>query len=241
MKEIPVSAVLSHMSVGEVPAYRLVPKDARKLTEAEFLDLLSQKIKQSPEETRYWLDSFRELLFAQLSENTAVDLGFLFSKLYVGGTIPSLSAQPTKEGNPVLPRIYFKGEFTDRFRQYEVVNETLTVATILYEVQQAGVAELNRIESTTARVVMNVSKGKIDPNQPDNGVWLESLKTGVKVADAEIDYSDMSTCYCRFPTLPTTGKYRLVLATRNGENPDEYGLVKVTRNVYVVNEEVRHV
>lgn len=240
MGKIPVWAVLSSIKVGDVPVYRLVPKNAKKLTEAEFVVLLSQKIKQSPEEARYWLDSFREVLFSQLAENTAVDLGFLFSKLYIGGTIPSLTAQPTKDGNPVLPRIYFKGEFSDRFGQYEVVNETHTVDAALYEVMQDGASGLNRIESATARIVANCNNAKIDPDQVGNGIWLEKLKTNVKVCDASISYSDSSTSYFTFPELPASGTYRLVIATRNGENPDEYGLVKLTRNVFVLNEEADH-
>ena len=238
MGKIPSWAVLSSMKVGDVPVYRLVPKNAKKLTESEFLAILSQKVKQSPEEARYWLDCFREVLFGQLSENTAVDLGFLFSKLYIGGTIASLADQPTKQKNPVLPRIYFKNEFSERFKQYEVVNETLTVNAILYEVMQDGASDLNRIESATARIVANLNEGKIDPTQPDNGVWLENPRTDVKVCEASISYSDSSTCYFTFPELPESGKYRLVIATRNGKNPDEYGLAKLTRNVFVLNEEV---
>lgn len=240
MGKIPVWAVLSSMKVGDIPVYRLVTKNGKKLTEAEFLVLLSQKIKQSPEEARYWLDSFREVLFALLSENTSVDLGFLFAKLYIGGTIASLTDQPTKEKNPVLPRIYFKGDFAERFKQYEVVNETQTVNAILYELMQDGASDVNRIESATARIVANCNEAKIDPNQADNGVWLEKLKTSVKVCDASISYSDSSTCYFTFPELPASGTYRLVIATRNGENPDEYGLAKLTRNVFVLNEEADH-
>ena len=240
MEKIPVYAVLSAMKVGDVSVYRLVPKNAKKLTEAEFLNLLSQKIKQSPEEARYWLDCFREVLFGQLSENTAVDLGFLFSKLYIGGTIASLNDQPTKDKNPVLPRIFFKNEFSERFKQFEVVNETQTVNAVLYEVSQDGASDLNRIESATARIVANCNEAKIDPTQADNGVWLESIKTNAKVSEASISYSDSSTCYFTFPELPASGTYRLVIATRNGENPDEYGLAKLTRNVFVSNGEVSH-
>ena len=179
-------------------------------------------------------------MFGQLSENSAVDLGFLFSKLYIGGTIASLTDQPTKSKNPVLPRIFFKGDFSERFKQYEVVNETLTVNAILYELMQDGASDVNRIESATARIVANMNAAKIDPEQEDNGIWLENPRTDVKVCEASISYSDSSTCFFTFPELPASGKYRLVIATRNGESPEEYALAKLTRNVFVLNEEVSH-
>ena len=106
----------------------------------------------------------------------------------------------------------------DRLRSCERRREdTLTVNAILYEIQQDGVAELNRIESPTARVVVNGNAIRIDPAQEDNGIWLEDVKTGVKVADGDVSHSDSSTCHVTFPTLPATGRYRLAIATRDGD------------------------
>ena len=236
MNQVKVKAVLTKLPVGEKTLYRLVASNPQKIGEVEFLQFLATEMGISPSQSRYWLDSFRNLLFRLLSENADIDLGFLLAKLYVGGSIESLGEQPTKEKNPVRGRIFFKGDFAEQLKAMDVVNDTVTVAALLYEVLQDGLAEQNRIESETARIVANGSNIKIDPTQEDNGVWLENVSTGVKVAEATVSYSDSSTCYFTFPELPPTGKYRLVLATRNGENPDEIALAKVTRNVYVKKE-----
>lgn len=236
MDKIKVKAVLTKLPVGERSVYRFVASNPQYITEEEFLQLLATEMGQPQTQGRYWLDSFRELLFRLLSENADIDLGFMLAKLYIGGSVDSIGEQPTKERNPVRGRVFFKGELADRLKALEIENDTVTVAAILYEILQDGLDDQNCIESETARVVINGSNIKIDAAQEDNGVWLENISSGVKVAEATVSYSDASTCYVTFPTLPTTGKYRLVLATRNGENPDEYALAKVTRNVYVKKE-----
>lgn len=235
-KQIKAKAVLTKLPVGERTLYRLLASCPYHIGEEAFLRYMAEEMGISLAQCRFWLDTFRNLLFRLLSENADIDLGFLLAKLYVGGSIESIGDQPTKERNPVLGRVFFKGDFAEQLKAIEVVNDTVTVAAILYELLQDGVAEQNRIESETARVVVNGSKIRIDAEQSDNGVWLENISTGVKVADATVSYSDASTCYFTFPTLPSTGKYRLVLATRNGEDPNVYALAKVTRNVYVRKE-----
>lgn len=240
MATIPIKAVLSHLTAGEVPVFRLMAKDTKKIGEGEFLRRMSVQTGMDLAQCRYWSDNQRDVLYACLAENCAVDIGYLYAKLYPTGTIPSLTAQPTKAANPVKARAFFKGPFAENVASFDLVNETVTAPAILYEIMQDGASDRNRIESSTARVVINGSAIRIAADQDDNGVWLENLQTGVKVVDATIVYSDASTCHCTFPMLPTTGKYRLVVATRNGENPDEYALAKVTRNVYVVNGGVSH-
>ena len=236
MKQIKIKASLSNVRVGETPNYRLIPKDPMHISETEFLRRISEKAGQDRIQGRFWLDAFRDVLFTALSNNEAVDLNFLFAKLHVAGSLPSATEQPTKEANPVRPRVFLKGELMDTLSAFEVVNDTLTVEAILYEVMQDGASDRNRIESPTARVVINGNAIRLDAGQEDNGVWLEDPVTGVKVAEGTVIHSDSATCHCAFPTLPETGKYRLALATRDGNDPNEYSLAKVTRLVTVIHE-----
>ena len=236
MKEIKVKATLSNLRVGEKPSYRMTVKEPKRIDEVEFLRRISNVTGQDRIQSRFWLDAFRNVLFGALAENESVDLNFLYAKLHVAGSLAAATEQPTKDENPVRPRVFLKGELMDALAAFDVVNDTLTVAAILYEVQQDGVAEMNRIESATARVVINGNAIRIDSAQEDNGVWLEDPKTGLKVADGTVVHSDSSTCHVTFPTLPETGKYRLVIATRDGNDPNEFTLAKVTRNVTVIHE-----
>jgi len=232
---IKVKAVLSNLAIGENPVYRAVPKDVVKVSETEFLRRIAVKSGQDVVQARFWLDTFRDVLYSALAANQAVDLNFMYAKLYVGGSLNSITEQPTKEANPIKPRIYAKGELADAIASIEVVNDTETVPAVLNEVMQDDASDRNRIEAANKRVVINGSYLKQDPNATDNGVWLENIETGIKVSAATVTYSDASTIYCTFATLPTTGKYRLVVATRNALDATVYALAKLSRYVYVVN------
>ena len=236
MKQIKVKTSLTHLGVGETPTYRLITKEPMHVDEREFLRRIAERMGQNGIQARYWLDAFRDVLFTGLAENECIDLSFMHAKLHVAGSLTSPTAQPTKADNPVRARVFLKGELADMLAQFAVVNDTLTVDAVLYEIKQDGVAELNRIESPSARIVINGKAILIDADQTDNGVWLEDLKSGVRVADGVVSHSDSATCYCTFPTLPATGKYRLAIATRDGNDPTAYTLAKVTRIVSVVHE-----
>jgi len=232
---IKCKAILSNLSVGQTPYYRLVPQDVKKITEAEFLSRLATKAGQDVVQARYWLDTFRDVLYAYLADNKAVDLNFLYGKLYVGGSLNSVTEQPNRVSNPVKPRIYAKGELASAIASLDVVNDTLTVPALINEVMQDDASDKNRIEAANKRVVITGNCLKQDSTQTDNGVWLENAETGIVVATGTVSYSDASTIYVTFSTLPTTGRYKLVVTSRNGLNAETYALAKVTRLVYVVN------
>ena len=66
----------------------------------------------------------------------------------------------------------------------------------------------------------------------DEGVFLVSLKTGERVATAELKSSNLVEVVCRFANLPSAGRYRLVVATRCGLG-GEYRFVEAGREVEV--------
>ena len=66
----------------------------------------------------------------------------------------------------------------------------------------------------------------------DEGVFLVSLKTGERVATAEVSASSLVEVVCRFAELPSAGRYRLVVATRCGLG-SEYRVVEAGREVEV--------
>jgi len=232
---IKCKAVMSNLSVGQAPCYRLVPQDVKKINETEFLSRLATKAGQDAVQARYWLDTFRDVFYSFLAENKAVDLNFLYGKLYVGGSLNSVTEQPTKEANPVKPRIFAKGELASSIASLDVINDTLTVSALINEVMQDDASDKNRIEAANKRIVITGNGLKQDATQTDNGVWLENADTGIKVANGTVSYSDSSTVFVTFATLPSTGRYKLVVATRNGEDAATYALAKLTRLVYVVN------
>ena len=63
-------------------------------------------------------------------------------------------------------------------------------------------------------------------------MFLASLKTGERVAAAELKSSNLVEVVCRFAELPPSGRYRLVVATRCGRGV-EYKVVEAGREVEV--------
>jgi len=230
---IPCKAVLSNLTIGTTPVYRVIPKDVKHLSEADFLALVAEKAGQDVVQARFWLDSFRDVLFTSLMNNIAVDTGFMYAKLAVGGSLTSASQQPNKVANPVRANIHAKGALADTIAAVECVNDTVTVEAVLYEIMQDGASAANRIESTTARVVINGNRIKLDSTQTDNGVYLADAVTGAKLKDATVSYSDQGVIYATFPQLPTNGRYKLVVATRNAESEEAYAISLVSRLVDV--------
>ena len=66
----------------------------------------------------------------------------------------------------------------------------------------------------------------------DEGVFLVSLKTGERVATAELKSSNLVEVVCRFAELPPAGRYRLVVATRCALGGD-YRVVEAGREIEV--------
>ena len=234
MPTIKCNAVLTNLPVGEKTYYRLIPQNLKKVPEDEFLRRMAEKTGQSEAMSRFWMDAFRDELYAALASNEAVDLGFLYAKLYIGGSLQSANEQPTRDKNPIEAKCFTKGALADKIGMIAVVNDTKSAGAILYEVWQDGAETNNLVQAAGVRIVLNGNCIKLTADD-DNGVWLENLTTGVKVAEADVGYSDSSVIHCSFATLPESGQYRLVVATRNAQDPGEYPVEKLSRRVTVVN------
>ena len=66
----------------------------------------------------------------------------------------------------------------------------------------------------------------------DEGVFLASVKTGERIASAEVLSSNLVEVVCRFSELPPPGRHRLVVATRCGMG-GAYKVVEAGREVEV--------
>lgn len=229
-RQIQVRAVSS-----PIGGYRLNVINAQKVREGAIIARMAQISSKEPAQVRYWLDILRQAMLAELAQNHVVNLGFASARLIVRGSLKSANDQPTPENNPIAVSMNFLGDIAEVVRAYEVVNCTLTVPAVMHELMQNGASGRNRIESTSATIVINGERIEIDPNAPDEGIWLEHTVSGTKVATATVTVSTHTGAEFTFGTLPATGQYQLVLATRDGENPEEYAPKRLTRKVFVKN------
>ena len=227
--------VLINFGEGETPGYRIVPKDITPVSAAEFQSKLADKIKLDAAQLAAYASGFCIVLLEELLQNKAVDGGFFYARLNVKGSISSLDEPLTKEKNPVVISVWFKGELAEKVKEIEVEIDANTVAAVLYEIMQENASGLNRIENATDEIVINGSYIALDAAQPDTGVWILDASSGTIVKQARIIYSDVNTIRCVFDELPATGQYRLMVATRNAQNADDYIVTRLYRLVQVVN------
>ena len=73
----------------------------------------------------------------------------------------------------------------------------------------------------------------IDAAHADEGIWLEDIETGEKVAEGSIVSTTQQTDKVTFADWPAPGEYQLCLASRAGL-PEEYSLVEVRKAVTVI-------
>ena len=232
---IKTKPVLSNFGEGETPIYRLAVQGANAVSSTAFMSKLAEKIKVGSSQLSAYADAFCAVLLEELLQNKAVDGGFFYARLNVKGSISSLGEPLTKEKNPVVISIWFKGELAEKVKEIEVELDANSVAAVLYEIMQDNASGLNRIENATDTIVINGSYIALDAAQTDTGVWLLDASSGAIVKQARIINSDVNTIRCVFDELPTTGQYRLMVATRNAENADDYIVTRLYRLVQVVN------
>lgn len=235
MKTVNATTVMSNLRPGEASCFRLVPQVTKRVEQGEVVSRLAKQMQSTQSKARYWLDGIGEVLLDSLAKNESVDTGFLKAKLYIQGSVDSASAQPTKEDNPVTAKIVPSGRIAELLARLSVDNVTVTVVAQLYDVMQDNASGVNRIENCVDRVVATGSNVAINPDAEDEGVWLEDSAGALAGVKATVSYSDASVAYFTFASLPESGTYKLVYATRGGKSAAEAGVKRLVRNVVVAN------
>jgi hypothetical protein len=214
--------------------YQFIVKPTGTITPEAFVADLAASMGVKPHVAEAWAKAFARTVVTRLMDNYLVNTGWCVAQLFVTGSGKSASDQPTKERNPVVARLSFTGEIGRRAKALVAVNMTLTVEASLLELAQAGLVEQNLINTAGARIVATGRGLTLNLDNPDEYVALYKDNTLVK--SAEVIYSDAANIQFRFPSLPETGVYDLVISTRNGESPDEYTTTILKRKVQVVND-----
>lgn len=213
-KTMNVKAVLSNLSTGGNPCYRLVIDGGVTINQDAFVTRYADNLRLSIADARYAVDKFFATLHELVMANKAVELEFMGARLVVKGSLRSMNQQPTKDKNPVVLQITAKGRLADSLAEIVLKNVTKMVDAALHEIMQNGASAVSRIENANA-IVINGKGLIITVDNEDEGVWLE--KSGTVVAEAEVTYSDESKIIAEFGELALeNGVYDLCVATRNG-------------------------
>ena len=178
---------------------------------------------------RFAIGAVELILERELGEGHRVDLGWMTLTPKLKGALKSVDEDPDPEKIDVS--VSLSKSLRHTVRNLQLVNANKQGGIILYELQEDGAKELNLLCESGRRIVLNGSGLALDPQNPDEGIWLES-ETGDVVARAAVSRCDMATCNFSFSALPPDGQYVLVVSSRNGRNKS-YAPKKATRCVSV--------
>ena len=233
MDELKVKTVLSGLTKGGQPCFQLYVKNSNPMSQEDFVKKFAERLGKTAAEARFINDVHGQVFSEAVITNRSVNTGSMRAYLAVLGSVESAGAAIDKATNPVKCIMLTHGELKAAVDGILAVNDTKTIEAILYTVQYGESEALNTIEGTTDPIKLNGVGLILTLSNNDEGVWLE--KDGVMVSDkATIVKNDTNTINCTFAELPADGDYKLVISTRNGESKDDYGVVRLERNVKVI-------
>ena len=216
-KSMNVKAIASNLRVGEGTHYRLIVDGVEVVKSEEFMNRFAAAIRTPTSEAQFTIDTFFATVVDILMEAKRINLPFMSASLSVGGSVKSMTDQPTKSANPVLVNIAIKGTPAEKLAAIELKNVTITIDAALHEVEQIGASGVARLENENDVVV--TGKGlMLNAGADDEGMWIE--KDGIVKKMAEIKGSDHNEVRGNFGSLADVenGVYDLCVATRDGKN-----------------------
>ena len=173
----------------------------------------------------------RKAIVAALKSGKRVYAGGMAIAASVKGTFDTVDGEFDPNRNELAVTGFVYGDLQGALGECAAENVVKGGRPILNRVVEIG-QEDDEVFVTGANISITGRDLAPSADAADEGVWLEDLKTGERKATAEIAASSLIEVTCVFASLPPTGRYRLVLATRAG-NGVEYKLVAATREVSV--------
>lgn len=164
---------------------------------------------------RFAIGAVELTLERELAEGHRIDLGWMTLTPKLKGALKSVDEDPDPEKIDVS--VSLSKSLRHTVRNLQLVNANRQGGIVLYEMREDGAEEQNLLREAGRRIVLNGSGLSLDPQKPDEGIWLES-ETGDVVARAAVSHCDTATCHFSFVSLPPDGKYALVVSSRNGRS-----------------------
>ena len=228
---IKYSTYLCNFRKGDKPCYGARVKHNGTVAQNAFLKAVAERSGESVERVRFGWDLAMNELRNQLRNGNRVELELLAAGLAVQGTFDSANAAWDPARNRLAAFVNVKGDLKAALQGLATENVTegaiVTIKSILDTVRKEnGVI-------ASPNVYLSGVNTRIDPAKEDEGAWLEDMD-GTIVQRGTVTRSDMTTADITFAALPPSGKYRFVLAGRNGAG-EEFGVSMGKKTVEVIN------
>ena len=225
---IKYSTYLCNFKKGERPCYAARIKNNGTIGQDAFLSRIAELSGETKERVRFTWDLAMSEIARCLKNGNRVELEVLSGGIGVQGTFASANASWDPAKNALVPFVNAKGDLKKALEGLSAENVTEGAVLSIKSVLDTDRKEDGVISALTV-YVSGVNLKQTD--REDEGVWLEDAD-GEIVAKAAVTRSDTTTVDCSFPTLPAPGKYRLVIAGRNGAG-EEFGVSMAKKNVEV--------
>lgn len=219
----------SPKSVG-VGRYSAQMKSTGTFGDAELQEALSSETKVSVEQIRYLEAVRRRIIEEALRNGKRVFVNGIAVVSGLRGSFSSVDGPFDPKRHKLAVTSYTYGDFQDCLKDVVPENTVKGGTPSLSRINEQGQDD----EVIVGEEELTITGRDLAPevSAADEGVFLVSLKTGERVATAEVTTSNLVAVICRFAELPSAGRYRLVVATRCGLG-GEYRVVEAGREVEV--------
>ena len=232
------STALTGLKVGNTPVYRFCVNHNGSVGEDAFFENVSRICGIQPVVLKSNFDICISQMMEELKHGYRVELPKLSVFLTMPGGFAGMSAEARAAADARLAvRLAAKGDLKTCCQGdgFTLENVTQGATVVIRGVNDTVLKQDNVISRGTDVEVHVVGAGLYlgDGSDPDVGVWLADAD-GEVLASARIVESTATTLVCTFAQVDLEpGAYRLCVASRNGMDPERYGVTIARRNVTV--------
>ena len=223
---------LSGLKKGGRPCYQGVIQSKQSASRADFVADMASRSGFTKEMASYFIDVFIASLRRYYRLGKRVNIGGLSSGIAIQGSVTNPKMSWEKSGMKLVPYLNLTGDLLNCLAGETGKNVTtgasVTITSVLDTVHAQNMKLIGTTNVTTHTIGLGLA---VDTQATDEGVWLED-SSGVVAAIGTVTAATDTTLDCTFTLLPPDGRYRFVIASRNGLGED-YGVARAKRWVTV--------
>ena len=202
------------------------------IDEDALAELMAVRTRQEVQLLRYFINALSDELKAQMLAGNRINLGQLATGFVIRGAFTSEDDRFDPERHQLVPTVRTLDPLRHALAAITPENITHGLVCSVGSVMDAVTKESSAITGTNRVLIEGVGLG-IQPDNPDEGVWLVSPDTGLTAAAATVERSDSQTIDCVFQSPPAPGTYTLVVSCRNGARESLKPAVAKVKNIAV--------
>jgi len=180
---------------------------------------------------KYYEELRQAAIQAALRDGKAVRIGGVNLVPVVQGGFSSIDGEFDPSHNQLLVTAFTSGDLKKCLKGIVPENVEAAANPMLSHIKEES-AEEEELLVSGSDVSITGRKLKVDVTAADEGVALEDVKTGEVKAQAAVELSNYDTLVCSFASLPSAGRYLMVVKTRSGLDR-EHKVVRAVREIRV--------